>query len=136
MLPALTKPMSADDHMIEPPHLWVDRVPTAYKDRCPRIVETDDGRQAWLFEDELVYIAMGSCRPLPGLPVEGFPPAPGTARFDEIRPGCYDPVARIADMDIDGVWGALCFPNYSRFAGHRFYFGVKDLDLSRIEAEE
>jgi predicted TIM-barrel fold metal-dependent hydrolase len=129
MLPAATKAMSADDHMIEPPHLWVDRVPVSYRDRCPRIVETDDGRQAWLFDDELVYIAMGSCRPLPGYPVEGFPPAPGTARFDEIRPGCYDPVARLDDMDVDGVWGALCFPNYSRFAGHRFYLDVNDQDL-------
>ena len=36
MLPATTKLMSADDHMIEPPHLWVDRVPAAYRDDCPR----------------------------------------------------------------------------------------------------
>ena len=27
MLPTDIKLMSADDHMIEPPHLWVDRVP-------------------------------------------------------------------------------------------------------------
>ena len=130
MLPAATKPMSADDHLIEPPHLWVDRVPAAYRDLCPRIVETDGGRQAWLFDGELVHIPMGSCRPLPGVPVEGFPPAPGTARFDEIRPSCYDPVARLQDMDIDGVWGALCFPNYSRFAGHRFYLDGKDPGLA------
>ena len=126
MIPAATKMMSVDDHMIEPSHLWVKRVPDVYKDRCPRMVDAGDGREAWLFEDELVYITMGSCRPLPGMPVQGFPPAPGTARFDEIRPGCYDPVARIADMDIDGVWGQLCFPNYSRFAGHRFYGNVQD----------
>ena len=110
MLPASTKLMSADDHMIEPPHLWVDRVPAEFRDRAPRIVDPGNGRDAWLFEDELTYIPMGSCRPLPGLPVQGFPPAPGTARFDEIRPGCYDPVARIDDMDIDGVWGAAVLP--------------------------
>jgi predicted TIM-barrel fold metal-dependent hydrolase len=131
MLPAETKLMSADDHMIEPAHLWVDRVPEKYRDRCPRIVETDAGRQAWLFEDEQVYIAMGSCRPLPGMPVQGFPPSPGTARYDEIRTGCYDPVERLKDMDIDGVWGGLCFPNYSRFAGHRFYGPhIKDTELA------
>ena len=94
MLPTTTQLYSADDHMIEPAHLWVDRVPERFKDRCPRIVDPGNGRQAWLFEDELVYIPMGSCRPLEGFPVQGFPPAPGTARFDEIRPGCYDPVAR------------------------------------------
>lgn len=128
MLPADTKIMSADDHLIEPAHLWVDRVEAKYRDRCPRIVEVD-GRQAWLYEDELTHIAMGSCRPLPGIPETGFPPAPGTANYDEIRPGCYDPVARLADMDVDGVWGQLCFPNYTRFAGHRFFLDAKDPEL-------
>ena len=54
----------------------------------------------------------------------------GTANFDEIRPGCYDPVERLKDMDIDGVWGQLCFPNYARFAGHRFFLNSKDPDLA------
>src|SRR5258708_11360769 len=30
--------------------------------------------------------------------------------------------------DIDGVWGQLCFPNYARFAGHRFFLNVQDPD--------
>jgi predicted TIM-barrel fold metal-dependent hydrolase len=131
MLPASTRIMSADDHIIEPPHLWVDRVPQKYRDECPRIVEVD-GRQAWLYEGELTYIPMGSCRPLPGHAEAGYPPAPGTARFDEIRPGCYDPVERLVDMDTDGVWGQLCFPNYARFAGHRFYLNVADLELGLV----
>jgi predicted TIM-barrel fold metal-dependent hydrolase len=129
MLPSSTLVMSADDHLIEPAHLWADRVPAKYRDSCPRVV-TVDGRQAWLYEDELTYINMGSCRPLPGMPEEGFPPAPGTANFDEIRPGCFDPVERLRDMDTDGVWGQLCFPNYTRFAGHRFFLNVKDHDLA------
>jgi predicted TIM-barrel fold metal-dependent hydrolase len=128
MLPPDAKLISADDHLIEPQHLWVDRVPARDKERCPRIVEVD-GREAWLYEDQLTYIPMGSCRALPGFDEAGYPPAPGTARYDEIRPGCYDPVARLDDMDVDGVWGQLCFPNYTRFAGHRFYFNVKDQQL-------
>jgi predicted TIM-barrel fold metal-dependent hydrolase len=128
MLPNSAKVMSADDHIIEAPHLWVERVPVRYRDRCPQVVEVE-GRQAWTFEGELTYIPMGSCRALPGFAEEGYPPAPGTANFDEIRPGCYDPDERLKDMDIDGVWGQLCFPNYARFAGHRFYFNVRDLDL-------
>jgi predicted TIM-barrel fold metal-dependent hydrolase len=108
--------------------VWVDRVQAKYRDTCPRIVEVNS-RQAWLYEGELTYIPMGSCRPLDGFSEAGYPPAPGTARFDEIRPGCYDPVERVKDMDIDGVWGQLCFPNFARFAGHRFYLNVKDRDL-------
>ena len=130
MLPATARLMSADDHIIEPPDLWVDRVPARFRADCPRIVEVD-GRQAWSWQDELTYIPMGSCRPLPGFDEAGYPPAPGTARFDEIRPGCYDPVERIKDMDVDGVWGQLCFPNFARFAGHRFYL---DVDRHRARA--
>ena len=33
------------------------------------------------------------------------------ARFDEMRPGCYDIDARVADMDLDGIWASLCFPS-------------------------
>jgi predicted TIM-barrel fold metal-dependent hydrolase len=128
MLPAFTKILSADDHVIEPPNVWVDRVAARDRDRCPHIVEIE-GRQAWEYEGESTYIPMGSCRALPGFREEGYPPAPGTANFSEIRRGCYDPVERLKDMDIDGVWGQVCFPNYARFAGHRFFFNVKDQSL-------
>ncbi len=131
MLPPSTRIYSADDHVIEPPGTWVDRIAAKYRETCPRIIEKD-GRQAWLYEDELTYIGMATCRPLPGVPEDGIPPAPGMvgmANFDEIRPGCYDPVERLKDMEIDGVWGQLCFPNYARFAGHRFFLNVKDLEL-------
>jgi len=30
------------------------------------------------------------------------------------------------------VWGQLCFPDYARFAGHRFYLGMDDLDLGLL----
>ena len=129
MLPAGTRLMSADDHMIEPAHLWVDRVPARYRDSCPRIVEVDGSPGLALRGRAHVHPDGVVPRRCPGFDEAGYPPAPGTARFDEIRPGCYDPVERIKDMDIDGVWGQLCFPNYARFAGHRFFLGVEDHEL-------
>jgi predicted TIM-barrel fold metal-dependent hydrolase len=129
MLPPTAKLVSADDHVIEPARLWVDRVPEKYKDSCPRIVEVD-GREAWSYNGSLVYTLMGSCRAREGYDEQGYPPAPGTARYDEMRPGCYDPVERLKDMDIDNVYGQLCFPNYARFAGHRFVLGINDNDLA------
>ena len=43
------------------------------------------------------------------------------ARFDEMRRGCYDIEARIADMDLDGVFATLCFPSLiAGFAGTIF----------------
>ena len=43
------------------------------------------------------------------------------ARFDEMRPGCYDVEARVRDMDIDGTYASLCFPSLiAGFAGTVF----------------
>jgi predicted TIM-barrel fold metal-dependent hydrolase len=130
-LPANAKIYSADDHLIEPAHLWVDRVPAKYRDRAPHIEEVD-GRECWVFEDQRYFLTMGSCRPAEGFSEEGYPPAPGTARYDEIRPGCYDATERLKDMDLDGVWAQLLFPNYARFAGHRFYPEAHDQDLALV----
>jgi hypothetical protein len=43
------------------------------------------------------------------------------ARFDEMRRGCYDIEARVAEMDLDGVYATLCFPSLiAGFAGTIF----------------
>src|SRR5215210_17714 len=40
---------SVDDHIIEPPNVWSDRLPAALREAGPHVIE-DDGRQFWLFE--------------------------------------------------------------------------------------
>ena len=37
-----------------------------------------------------------------------------------MRPGCYDPVARLADMDVAGVIASVNFPSFPRFCGQTF----------------
>src|SRR6202035_725149 len=50
-------------------------------------------------------------------------------RFDEMLPGCYDVSARLADMDLDGVYAEMCFPSFPGFAGGTF-FAAEDKDLA------
>ena len=51
------------------------------------------------------------------------------ARFDEMRAGCYDPVARVHDMDLAGIWASVNFPSViAGFAGTVFAH-AKDPDL-------
>lgn len=51
------------------------------------------------------------------------------ARFSDMRPGCYDIDARVADMDLAGIWAALCFPSLvAGFCGSVFSRS-KDGDL-------
>ena len=81
--------VSVDDHVIEPPNVWVDRLPAKYRDVAPRMVMTDGGG-TWEYD--------GKRMPTSGLSVaagkrkEEFSPDP--VSFDEMRPGAYDPVAR------------------------------------------
>ncbi|HZU47848.1 MAG TPA: amidohydrolase, partial [Mycobacterium sp.] len=110
--------ISVDDHVIEPPDMFDDRVPTALADRAPRIVETDDGRQVWRYEDcEYPNVGLNA---VIGRPPEEWSMEP--ARFDEMRRGCWDIKARIADMEIAGIWASLNFPSLiAGFAGTVFW---------------
>ena len=129
MLPSETRLISVDDHVIEHPRVWLDRLPERYKERGPRIVEVDDGRQVWQYEDEIVPITEGvdaaAARCRPGW---AFRRA-GPLRRDPAR--VLRPGRRVEDMDIDGVWASLCFPNFTRFSGHRFLFG-QDRELALL----
>ena len=55
--------------------------------------------------------------------------------YDEMRPGCYDPGARVEDMQLNRVDGSLCFPTFPRFCGQAFTECTdRALGLACIEA--
>ena len=35
--------ISVDDHLIEPPDVFLDHLPAKYQDRAPKLVRRDDG---------------------------------------------------------------------------------------------
>lgn len=117
--------ISVDDHVVEPAHTFEGRLPASLQDRAPRIVETSKGHQVWEFEgarySQVGMNAVAGRRP-ETVSVEPF-------RFEQMRPGCFDAGARVADMDINGVWASLNFPSQiSGFCG-RVFFAVDDQDL-------
>jgi predicted TIM-barrel fold metal-dependent hydrolase len=99
--------ISVDDHLIEPPDLFEGRMPVALVDRAPRIVEFENGGQAWVYEDQL--FANVGLNAVVGRPREEWSMEP--ARFDEMRPGCFDIHERIKDMDEGGILASVCFPS-------------------------
>jgi len=116
--------ISVDDHVLEPAHLWQERVPARFKERAPRLVR-DDAGEAWLYDDKrMVTPGLGA---VAGKTKEQFSFEPIT--YEEMRPGCYDSVARLEDMDRAGVLASLCFPSFPRFCGQVFY-EAKDKDLA------
>lgn len=107
--------ISVDDHILEPPNLWVDRVAAKDRERAPHM-ETVDGIECWVYD--------GKRHPSSGLSAvagkskEEFSPEP--LPYAEMRPGCYDPKARVEDMDRAGILASLCFPTVTRFCGQLF----------------
>ena len=105
--PLVAPVISVDDHLIEPPDLFEGRMPRRLADRAPAVHEDEDGAQSWRFEGRS-YPNVG-LNAVVGRPRHEWSMEP--ARFDEMRPGCFDIEARVRDMDIAGVWASLCFPS-------------------------
>jgi predicted TIM-barrel fold metal-dependent hydrolase len=117
--------ISVDDHLVEPPETFEGRMPARFKDMGPRVIEEDDGSQVWLIEDRKIPNAGANAQV--GRPYAEYSREP--TRFDEMRRGAWDVHARVADMDLAGIWGSLCFPSMiAGFAGARFA-EVKDQEF-------
>jgi predicted TIM-barrel fold metal-dependent hydrolase len=99
--------ISVDDHVVEPPHLFSTYMQPGLRDRGPQLVENEWGHQVWQF-DGATYSQVGlnamAGRRRETVKVEPF-------RFEHMRPGCFDIEARVADMDLAGIWAMLNFPS-------------------------
>jgi predicted TIM-barrel fold metal-dependent hydrolase len=124
--------ISVDDHLIEPPDLFEGRLPAALQTEAPRIVEDPSGSQCWVFESQR-YPNVG-LNAVVGRPRAEWSMEP--ARFDQMRPGCFDIDQRVIDMDLAGIWASLCFPSLvSGFCGSVYSRAQnKDLGLACLRA--
>jgi predicted TIM-barrel fold metal-dependent hydrolase len=116
--------ISVDDHLIEPARLWQERVPPRWRERAPRIVRDGDS-EFWVYEDR--HIVTTGLNAVAGKRREEFSPEPIT--YDDMRPGCYEPAARVADMDQGFVLSSLMFPSFPRYCGQVFH-EAKDKELA------
>ncbi|MGA8726717.1 MAG: amidohydrolase family protein [Acidimicrobiales bacterium] len=117
--------ISVDDHLVEPPDMFEGRVPKRFTDLAPRIVETSKGHQVWEFDGKR-YTQVGQ-NAVAGRRPECVKVEP--TRFEDMRPGCFDIDARIADMDINGVWASLNFPSMITGFSGRVFSGASDPEL-------
>ncbi len=118
--------VSVDDHVIEPPDMWDDRVPAKYADQVPKIVKKDDGNDVWAFNGvELPNVGLNA---VAGRPQAEYGVDPTS--FTQMRHGCYDIHDRVMDMNANGVLGSLNFPSMTGFCGQLFA-RLEDKDLAR-----
>jgi predicted TIM-barrel fold metal-dependent hydrolase len=126
--------VSVDDHILEPPNLWTDRLPAKLRELGPRWI-TDDKGEAWVFGGKDRYpiggaITCGAIWPPDDRPAPYYP-----LRWEEIPRACYDPSARIEAMNSDNVLAAMLFGTLPGFDGNRFaQHPDKELALLCIQA--
>jgi predicted TIM-barrel fold metal-dependent hydrolase len=120
--------ISADSHVNEPGDLWTSRVSAKFKDRVPRMQRFEEG-DAWVVD--------GMDQPMPfglncgaGMPPEMRKP---WMFWEDVRPGGYDPKARVAEMDRDRVDGEVLFPT-PRLGSAIFANPDKELHLEIVKA--
>jgi predicted TIM-barrel fold metal-dependent hydrolase len=147
-VPEMPLIISVDDHVVEPPNLWMDRLPSKYHDVGPRVVRggqpqanvvgvpaQDDepgglGADWWVYEDIVMPIGRGFAGVSFGSSEEVDDHSAMT--YEEMRPGCYDPTARLADMTQANIEASVCFPNLiPRFCGQNFLW-AKDKELASL----
>ncbi len=90
--------ISADSHVNPPKDLWVLHAPAKLKERAPRVESTPHG-DFWITDSQISGgIGLDASA---GRKPEDYKPTGIT--YKDMRPGSYDPTARLADMDLDGV---------------------------------
>jgi predicted TIM-barrel fold metal-dependent hydrolase len=141
--------VDVDAHLVEPPNIWVDRLPARYRDVGPRVEYLPPGTPIldgggyieapgtegdpvawWHYEDQLYSVKRL-------IAAAGYAPEEITLEgvtFEQMRKGCWDPKARLEDMTLNGVEAQLCFPNYPRFCG-QIFLKAKDKELARLCVE-
>ncbi|HXJ36376.1 MAG TPA: amidohydrolase family protein [Candidatus Eisenbacteria bacterium] len=121
--------VDADAHVYEPPDVWQERVPRALRERAPKVVRGTDG-DVWSFD------AGARTRPIglmaaAGTSYLGFRPSGLT--YETIRRGHYEPRARLADMDADGIHAQLLYPSVCE-EGARMFGDERALQLACVRA--
>ena len=92
--------ISADSHVMEPLDLWTTHLPAHLRAHGPRI-EPRDGVGCLMVEDTVV-------RRFSSLAKAG-------AQAKTFAQGASDPEGRLRDLDADGVWGEVMYPNLAFF---------------------
>ena len=114
--------ISADSHVTEPPDTYGPRIDAKYRDDAPRMIQDERGD---------VFHIPGMKVPVPmGLvAAAGKRPEDLTTfgvKFEDLHRGGWDPVARLADQDRDGVAAEVIYPTVGMaICNHR------DIDYKR-----
>ena len=107
--------ISADSHVVEPADLWLTRMDKRFRDRAPHTVSQPEGD--FFCSDGLPPAAIaGFFGAMVNDKMTGSGEVSSPLRRNaEIRPGAWDPMARLTDQDLDNVCAEVLYPGTAIF---------------------
>ncbi len=99
--------ISADSHVTEPPNTYVDYIDPKWRATAPRIERHEKAGDVFVIDGMKLPIPLGlvaaAGKPAEEIRVKGV-------IFEELHRGGWDPEARLADQDRDGVAAEVIYP--------------------------
>ena len=112
--------ISSDSHIVEPPDLYTKGMPSKLLDRAPvmKRYKTEDGRDgdAWFIGDTQIATLGGVTQA--GRRFDDGSTIDFVSIWEDVREGAYEPRAMIAELEMDGIWGAVLQPSQGLFWYH------------------
>lgn len=105
----MIKAYSADSHVTEPGDCYVDRIDPRFRDRAPVAITHDTMGAVMLIDGGKSLVPYGMVAAA-GRPAERIGPFVKTD-WSELHPGGWDPKARLAEQDRDGVQLEVLYPS-------------------------
>ena len=105
--------ISSDNHIVEPPDLWLTRIDPEYRERGPQMHETERG-PFWFIDGEMAFNITDMAAQA-GKRFESREELTTVAEWENARPGAYIPEEAVKDMDVDGVDVGVVYPSLAIF---------------------
>src|SRR6516225_7296422 len=107
--------ISADDHVIEHPRVWTDRLSSRrWGERIPHLVRDVNDSDYWLIDGRKLPL-LGS-----GSAAVSMPDRAAPRKWEELTPAAYQPAERLKLMDAGGVECSVLYPSAAGVGGETF----------------
>ena len=109
--------VDADGHILEPLDLWDKYIDPKFRDRAPRIVKGENGKERLVIEEHAVGDGQRGIGRIGAVGARQGVVEADTMAYKDGKPGGFDPHKRIPDMDADGIDAAFLYPSLGLFSG-------------------
>jgi predicted TIM-barrel fold metal-dependent hydrolase len=122
--------ISADSHVLEPPHLWTTYMARRFHDKVPRVVSDGEGGEAWQFAPDVppapigIYASAG--RPHDQVCWTGV-------TFAQANPGNFRGGPRLEEQEADGIDAEVLFGS-ARMMSHFYSDPDPEFHLAGVRA--